>query len=367
MKSILDLNLTEVEQLFADMGEPKYRAGQVFSWIYEKHVAEWEEMSNLPLKLREQLASEWAITTSHVEEVRRSKDGTIKLLIRLSDGQAIESVFIPEEGRNTICLSTQVGCPIRCSFCASGKGGLKRNLSSGEIVEEILHIFSVLPQEASIRNVVLMGMGEPMRNYDNVMRAVRAMNAGWGFQIGARRITVSTVGEVRGIQRLAKEGLQVNLAVSLHAADDRTRSRIVPGKRIASVATVVEVARSYFAETRRRVSFEYVVIDGINSSLRQARKLAQLLRGFPCFVNLIPLNSVEGISLRSPDERRTQAFLRELELMGISAAIRARRGDDVSAACGQLAGERGASGTNDGREPRETRGRKVAPAARKDD
>ncbi len=333
------MNLAEVEEFFAEVGEPKYRAAQVFSWIYDKHVAEWGGMSNLSLRLRETLASQWAIVTSHLEEVRESHDGTTKLLIRLSDGQAVESVLIPEEGRNTVCLSTQVGCSIRCSFCASGKGGLKRNLSSGEILEELLHIFSTLPPGAPIRNVVLMGMGEPMMNYDNVMRAVRAMNAAWGFQIGARRITISTVGVISGIKRLAKEGIQVNLAVSLHGADDRTRRRIVPATRIASVASIVEAARDYFGETRRRVSFEYVVIDGVNSSLRQARKLAELLRGFPCFVNLIPLNPVDGIPLRPPDECRVRAFLREMEREGISAAIRAQRGDDISAACGQLAGE----------------------------
>jgi len=340
MKAMLDLSLAEVEKLFVEMGEPKYRARQIFSWIYDKHVVEWSDMSNLPLRLREKLASQGVITTSQIEEVRKSKDGTTKLLIRLSDGQATESVFIPEEGRNAVCLSTQVGCPMRCSFCASGKGGLKRNLTRGEILEEILHIFSVLPPGATIRNVVLMGTGEPMMNYNNVMAAVRAMNASWGFQIGARRITLSTVGVVTGIERLAKERLQVNLAISLHGPDDRTRSRIVPARRIASVTSVVEAARSYFVETRRRVSFEYVLVDEINCSVRHARTLGRLLKGFPCFVNLIPLNPVEGIGLRPPDERRIRAFLRELELVGIPAAVRARRGADISAACGQLAGEK---------------------------
>jgi 23S rRNA (adenine2503-C2)-methyltransferase len=339
MKSILDTNLPEVEKLFAENGQPKYRASQVFSWLYEKRVVEWRSMSNLPLTLREKLASQWTILTSRIEEVRKSADGTTKLLVRLSDGRAIESVLIPEEDRNTVCLSTQVGCPVRCSFCASGRGGLKRNLSSGETLEQIFHILSLLPPDATIRNVVFMGMGEPMRNYDNVMRAVRAMNAEWGFQIGARRITLSTVGEVKGIQRLAREGLQLNLAISLHGPDDQTRNKIIPARKTASVSGIVEAAKSFFADTRRRVSFEYVLVDGINSSIPQARKLGQLLRGFPCFINLIPFNPVEGIALKPPAERRIQAFRRELERIGIPAAVRRSRGSDISAACGQLAGQ----------------------------
>lgn len=339
-KSILDLNLAELEDLFAQMGLPKYRAGQVFAWIYDKRIVEWEKMTDLPFKLRERLASQWSILTSRVDEVRTSRDATTKLLIRLYDGLAVESVFIPEGERNTVCLSTQVGCPIRCSFCASGKGGLKRNLSSGEILEQILHIGSAVPAQETIRNVVLMGMGEPMRNYHNVMRAVRAMNAEWGFQVGARRITISTIGDLKGIDRLAGEGIQVNLAISLHGADDSTRAEIVPAKRIAPVESIVEAARSYFDRTRRRVSFEYVLIDGINSSIRQARKLARLLRGFPCMVNLIPMNPVDGVSLRAPEEKLVRAFLRELQSMGIPAAIRRRKGTDISAACGQLAGQK---------------------------
>jgi 23S rRNA (adenine2503-C2)-methyltransferase len=339
-RSILDLSLEEAEKPFAEMGEPEYRAAQVFLWVYHKHVVQWGDMSNLPLSLRDRLASDWRIMTSHVEEVRTSEDGTVKLLVRLADGHAVESVFIPDDGRSSVCLSTQVGCPIRCTFCASGKGGLKRNLSSGEILEQILHIFSALPAGAPIRNVVLMGMGEPMLNYDNVMRAVRAMNAEWGFEIGARRITISTIGVVKGIERLAKEGLQVNLAISLHGPDDVTRGKIVPAKKAARVGSLVEAARSYFAETRRRVGFEYVLIEGLNSSLQHARELGRVLRGFPCFVNLIPFNRVEHTTLRPPDRRRAHAFLSELERSGIPAAIRTARGDDISAACGQLAGEK---------------------------
>jgi len=337
-KSILDLSLADGEQVFIEIGQPEYRARQVFSWIFDKHVVEWNDMSNLPLRLREQLASEWAIITSKVEKIQKSKDGTTKLLIRLFDGEAIESVLIPEESRNTVCLSTQVGCPIGCSFCASGKGGLTRNLSSGEILEQILHIFIVLPSGGSIRNVVLMGMGEPMKNYDSVMRAVRAMNAPWGFGIGARRITVSTIGDIKGIERLSKEKLQVNLAISLHGPDDQTRSKIVPANKVPPVSRVAEAARNYFAETGRKVTFEYVLIDGINSSVRHARMLTQRVKGFPCFVNLIPLNAVAGLSLKSPDKRSIRRFLFELERMGIPAAIRASRGSDISAACGQLAG-----------------------------
>jgi 23S rRNA (adenine2503-C2)-methyltransferase len=339
-KSILDLNLAEAERLLAELGQPAYRARQLFSWIFGKHVVEWKEMSNLPLKLREQVALEWAIVTSRVETVQKSRDGTTKLLIRLFDGQATESVCIPEETWNTVCLSTQVGCPVGCVFCASGKEGFSRNLRSGEILEQILHILSVLPSWQTIRNVVLMGMGEPMRNYDNVLRAVRAMNAPWGFGVGARRITVSTIGEIRAIERLSKENLQVNLAISLHGPDDQTRGRIVPARKVPPVARIVEAARNYFAETGRKVTFEYVLIDGINNSVQQARKLAELVRGFPCFVNLIPLNSVDSVSLRPPDERSIRRFLHELERMGIAAAIRHSRGSDILAACGQLAGQR---------------------------
>ncbi len=337
--SVLNLNLAEMEQIFAEMEEPKYRGRQVFSWIFDRRVLDWKAMSDLPLKLRERLASEWAIMTSRVEKTQKSTDGTTKLLVRLHDAQCVESVLIPEGKRNTVCLSTQVGCPIGCSFCASGRGGLARNLSSGEILEQILHIFSVLPAGESIRNVVLMGMGEPMKNYDNVVRAVRAMNAPWGFGIGARRITFSTVGDIAGIERLAGENLQVNLALSLHGADDRTRGKIMPASKMTPVTALVEAARSYFADTGRKVTFEYVMVEGINCSIPQAQKLARLLRGFPCYVNLIPVNPVAGVPFKPPDNQRARAFLRELESMGVPAAIRASRGSDISAACGQLAGE----------------------------
>jgi 23S rRNA (adenine2503-C2)-methyltransferase len=339
-RSFLDLTLLEAEGLFADMGQPKYRASQVLSWIFKKHVVRWEDMSNLPAPLREQLAGEWNILTSRVETIQKSADGTTKLLVKLFDGRAVECVCIPEEKANTVCLSTQVGCPIGCFFCASGKGGLLRNLSAGEILEQILHIFSAIPSGQTIRNVVLMGMGEPMRNYGNVLRAVRSMNAPWGFEIGARRITLSTVGDVKGIERLSEENLQVNLAISLHAADDATRAKIVPGKKMPPVSSVVEAARDYFAKTRRKVTFEYVLIDGVNSSVLEARKLARLLRGFPCFVNLIPLNPVEGPPWNPPDKKTTRGFLWQLEQSGIPAAIRASRGGDIAAACGQLAGEK---------------------------
>lgn len=339
-QSFLALTLAEAEQLFEDMGQPKYRASQALSWIFKKHVVRWQEMSNLPAPLREQLAAKWNILTSRVETVQKSADGTAKLLVKLHDGREIECVCIPEEKWNTVCLSTQVGCPIGCFFCASGKGGLLRNLGDHEILEQIFHIFLAIPPGETIRNVVLMGMGEPMRNYDNVLRAVRAMNAPWGFGIGARRITISTVGDVRGIERLSEENLQVNLAISLHAADDATRARIIPGKKMPPVSSVVEAARNYFAKTHRKVTFEYVLIDGVNSSALEARKLARLLRGFPCFVNLIPLNPVEGMPWKPPDYKAVRGFLSQLERSGIPAAIRGSRGGDIAAACGQLAGRR---------------------------
>lgn len=339
-KSFLDLTLVEGEQLFEETGQPKYRASQVFSWIFKKHVVRWEEMTNLPAPLRERLAAEWNILTSRIEIVQKSADGTTKLLVKLHDGRAVECVCIPEEKWNTVCLSTQVGCPVGCFFCASGRGGLLRNLAVHEILEQILHIFSAIPPGEAIRNVVLMGMGEPMRNYDNALRAVRSMNAPWGFGIGARRITISTVGDVRGIQRLSEENLQVNLAISLHAADDATRAKIIPGKRMPPVSSVVEAARNYFAKTHRKVTFEYVLIDGVNSSALEARKLARLLRGFPCFVNLIPLNPVQGLPYESPDKKTVREFLSQLERSGIPAAVRGSRGGDIAAACGQLAGRR---------------------------
>jgi 23S rRNA (adenine2503-C2)-methyltransferase len=338
-KSILDLNLTEAEQLLVGMGLPNYRAKQVFSWIYEKHVVQWDEMSNLPLPLRKELSSTWTIMTSQVAETLESQDGTTKLLIGLHDGRAIESVWIPEEERSTVCLSTQVGCPVGCAFCASGKHGLRRNLSSGEILEQILHIAAKIPPGQDLRNVVLMGMGEPMRNYENVMRAVRAMNAPWGFHVGARKITVSTIGDVKGIKRLAEEGLQVNLAISLHAPDEKTRRQIVPPVKVDPLAKILEAARAYFDRTGRKVTFEYVLLDGVNSSVPQARQLARLLRGFPCYVNLIPFNAVEGTALKPPDRRAVRLFQHELQSLGVQSAIRARRGTDIAAACGQLAGE----------------------------
>ncbi len=287
-------------------------------------------MTDLPLPLRRALPARLRPLSSRTEVVRRSPDGTAKFLVRLEDDLLVECVLIPEGARLTLCLSSQVGCPVGCAFCASGLEGVARNLAAHEILEEFLHGARLAGGRDRVTHVVMMGMGEPLLNYDAVTAAIRA------FGVSARRITLSTVGLPDRIRRLAGEGFPVNLAVSLHAPDDETRDRLIPLNRKFGIGEVVAAARAYFEETGRDVTFEYLLIEGVNAGPAHAGRLARLLSGGHRNVNLIPLNPVEGLPFRPPPARDVEAFAAILRREGIPTHVRRPRGREIDAACGQL-------------------------------
>ncbi|HHT9111430.1 MAG TPA: 23S rRNA (adenine(2503)-C(2))-methyltransferase RlmN [Candidatus Brocadiaceae bacterium] len=334
--SITNMTLTELEALCVSMGEPDYRAEQMLSWIYEKRATSFDQMSNLSKDFRRRCAEKYHVFQTRVDSITETADGTEKFLIHLFDENVIESVLLREGKRITVCISTQVGCAMGCRFCASGLLGLQRNLTTGEIVEQVLHVRNHLPTDERLTNIVFMGIGEPLMNYDNVVKAIRILNAAWGLGIGIRNITISTVGIIDGIRRLAQEGLQVNLAISLHASDDVTRTKIVPSNTKTGIRNVIAAAQEYFKVTHRDISFEYVLIDGVNTSKRDAETLALLLKGIQCNINILPVNPVEEFNWKTPSEETIDMFCNTLERHGLIVTRRKKKGDDIHAACGQL-------------------------------
>jgi 23S rRNA (adenine2503-C2)-methyltransferase len=334
-RSLPGLFPEELEQLVGSFGQPAYRGRQIFHWIHRRGVLDPSRMTDLPLELRAQLPA------SGSQEVRRlrSIDGlTSKLLLRLRDGQDIEAVEMKtapdgEGGRKTICVSTQAGCAMGCVFCVTGQFGFARNLDAGEVVEQVLRFSSAAEP---VTNVVFMGMGEPLANYDETLRAVRLLIHPLGLHLGARRITLSTSGLVPQMRRLAEERLQIGLAISLHAPDDELRSRLMPVNRRWPIAEVLAAADFYVERTGRRVSYEYTLMAGVNDADEQATALARLLRARLCHVNLIPLNPTEDSRLHASSAERALAFEARLRQAGIAATIRVNRGRDILAACGQL-------------------------------
>ncbi|HBG09906.1 MAG: 23S rRNA (adenine(2503)-C(2))-methyltransferase RlmN [Limnochordia bacterium] len=326
----------EIGRQLADGEIPAYRTRQVFAWLHKHAAASFREMENLPrdliARLEKAFHSVWPL---ELVTRRISTDGTEKYLFALRGGGAVETVLLPEEKRQTICISTQVGCAMNCSFCATGKGGFERNLSAGEIVAQVLFVQNRLKAEGKVlSNIVYMGMGEPLANYDAVLRSVRLINHPQGLDMGARRLTISTCGLAPQIRSLAEEGLQVNLAVSLHAADDHDRSAMMPINKVYPLEELLAACDYYTTQTNRRISYEYALISGINDGPEQARRLGELLRGRLCHVNLIPINPV-GPEKR-PSGQRIAQFARVLERAGIPVSIRKERGTDIEAACGQL-------------------------------
>lgn len=340
--ALYDLTFDRLGELLAGWGEPPFRADQVWGWLYRSLATDFEAMTNLPRPLRERLAAETDLTLlTPLAEQASATGQTRKVLFRLRDGQTIESVLMLYRQRRTACISTQAGCGLGCLFCATGQGGLARNLSAGEIVAQVLHFArevrttTPLPHHP-ISNVVLMGMGEPLANYAATRQAIATLSDERGYNLGARRITLSTVGLVPGIRLLAGEGLPVNLAVSLHAADDELRNRLVPVNRRYPLAELMAAIREYIARTGRRVTFEYALIAGVNDAPEQARALARLLAGMLCHVNLIPLNPTPGSPLRPSPRQRVNAFRDQLAASGIAVTVRLRRGIGIEAGCGQL-------------------------------
>ena len=330
-----DLKSMTVEELTAwcrDQGQPAFRGKQLFQWL-SRGVASTEEMTDLPKSLRAKIDQEGGIAPLRVERKQVSKlDGTIKYLWRLSDGNCIETVLMRYHHGNSVCISSQVGCAMGCAFCASTIGGKVRNLTAGELLDQV--IFTQKDSGHPISNIVLMGIGEPLDNYDNVRRFLTLVNHPDGLNIGMRHISLSTCGLISGIDRLAEEGLQLTLSVSLHAPDDETRSALMPVNRGAGVAALFEACRRYFAKTGRRISYEYAMIEGVNDTPRHAALLADQLEGTVAHVNLIPLNHVEESPLKP--STHVSAFQRQLEKRGITATVRRRLGSDIDASCGQL-------------------------------
>ena len=326
----------ELQAWVESLGQPRYRGGQLARWLYRKAAERFEQMTDLPAAFRAQLDEIACITPNRIVQLQRSRDGTIKCLLALCDEMVIESVLLPYEDRVSVCLSTQVGCAMGCRFCATGQGGFTRNLTAGEIVDQLLHLQRL--SERRISHVVMMGMGEPLLNLEQVLHAVRLIHDEIG--ISMRRITLSTVGIVPKIYALADMDLPLTLAISLHAPDDETRARLMPVNRKWKVADVLEAARYYFERTGRRVTFEYLLLRGVNDTPRHARMLAERLRGLPCLVNLIPFNYVPTPdNYQRPEPERVRAFRAILERAGISVTQRVERGHEIDAACGQLRGK----------------------------
>jgi 23S rRNA (adenine2503-C2)-methyltransferase len=335
---IKSLKLDELEAAT----QPRFRARQIVDWLYRKRARSFEEMTDLPQSLREQLAAQYEFGNLETVRILGSRDTTRKFLFRLADGNLIESVLIPaspalygsRSDRRTICLSTQVGCAYGCKFCASGLEGWKRNLRAEEIIDQLIAVERDSGER--IDNVVVMGMGEPLANYDNLMRAITVINAPWGLGIGARRITVSTSGLAPQIRKLAEQPLQIRLAISLHGAIDDVRDRIMPVNKKYPLAVLFDACRYYAQRKKQRLTFEYILIAGVNDSDEQARELARRAREFEAKVNLIPYNMVEGLNWRRPSVDRQEKFLALLRHGSVAATLRREKGHDIAAACGQL-------------------------------
>ncbi len=343
---LLDLTYEELKEFLTSWGEPAYRADQIWHWLYRSLAADFQEMTNLSKRLRERLADATLLQTMSPLEERVSADGlTRKMLFALRDDQTIESVLMHYERRHTTCISTQVGCALGCVFCATGQSGFVRNLTPGEIVEQVLYFAHLLKAGGErLTNVVFMGMGEPLANYEATWQAIETLTHDDGFNLGARRITISTVGLAPGIRRLAGEGKQIGLAVSLHASTDELRDKLVPINRRYPLAQLMAACRHYFERTGRRISFEYALIHGINDSPEQARQLAHLLDGLFCHVNLIPLNPVPESPYQPSPRGRILAFQAELNRLKVPNTLRVERGVDIRAGCGQLRCQRMPSG-----------------------
>src|SRR5205807_1668621 len=335
------LLLEELIEELRPLNEPSYRGNQIATWIYRKRVTSFDSMSDLPQRLREFLKDKFAYSDLEVVRMLGGKDSTWKFLFLLSDGNLIESVLIPaspalygsRSDRRTICVSTQVGCAYGCKFCASGLDGWKRNLWADEIVDQIIAV----EREAGERidNIVFMGMGEPLANYENLLRAMRILNAPWGIGIGARHITVSTSGLVPQIRKLADQPLQIRLAVSLHGATDEVRSEIMPINRKYNVEALFAACRYYNSRKKQRITFEYILIANVNDTVDQARALAKRARDLEAKVNLIPYNTVEGLGWTRPPRPQQEKFLAVLRNAGVPATLRREKGHDSAAACGQ--------------------------------
>lgn len=339
MDEICKFSFEELKYWMKQHEESSFRAKQIFDWLYKKQASSFEEMTNLSASLRAKLAQSFSFPTlKQIQSIQSAEGETEKFLWELRDGKRVESVLIFSGDRRTVCVSCQVGCPARCAFCASGKQGLLRNLTPAEIVEQVLQIDWQLKQKGErVSHIVFMGMGEPMENYEAVVRAIQMFCSPEAFHLSQRRITVSTVGVVEGILRLAKEEFKVNLALSLHAPNQNLRKKIIPYSKRYLLEEILTAVDQYGKQTKRDITYEYTLLAGINDSLACAEELAGLLAEKQCTVNLIPYNPIDGLMLRRPEKERIEAFRTVLEGKGINTTWRYTKGKDIAAACGQLA------------------------------
>jgi 23S rRNA (adenine2503-C2)-methyltransferase len=336
-ENILGWDKEALSTLSESLGEPPYRGRQLFRQLYTNKTHRFAEMTDLSKGFRGDLDEKWEVRLPAVENKSLSQDGTIKVLFGLADGHFVESVYIPESNRGTLCISSQVGCDVGCTFCLTARMGFLRNLTSGEIIGQVLEMLKAASIQDARLNIVFMGMGEPLYNYQNVMKAFRLMIDPDGLDLSYRRITLSTAGVVPVLEKMYKEPLLPNLAISLNATDNETRSAIMPVNQKWDLKRLIEVCRSFPLEPRRRITFEYVLLAGVNDGLADAKRLAQLLKGMKSKVNLIPYNENPGLPYRRPGGDRLEQFREALVSRNISAFVRRPRGDDISAACGQLA------------------------------
>jgi 23S rRNA (adenine2503-C2)-methyltransferase len=338
---LAELELPELEAALDARGVAPFHARQLYRWVYKRGVTELDRMTDLGRTLRDQLQAEFAIHTPRVVSDERSIDGTRKFLLELADGRRVEAVFIPDTPAMTFCISTQVGCAMSCGFCLTGKMGLVRNLTAGEIVGQVRVLAAATGLLEQPFNIVLMGMGEPLHNYDNTTKALRVLHSEHGMAVSPRRVTLSTVGIVPGLKRLAREPLMPNLAISLHATTEEQRTMLVPPNSKYPLADILDVCRNFPLKKRNRITFEYVMLAGVNDTPEDARRLVKLLAGIKAKVNLIPLNPAPGIPFERPSDERVDRFAQILADRHVTVSVRKSRGRDIRAACGQLIVEGG--------------------------
>jgi 23S rRNA (adenine2503-C2)-methyltransferase len=335
--NLVGMSFDEIAAALSELGEPQYRAGQIYAGIYRRLWHDWDQFTNIGKPLREKLRERFSIEYPNVNQIFVSRDGTRRYLFDAGSGRRVEAVFIPDEKRDTLCISTQVGCALGCLFCATGRLPMLRNLSAGEIAGQILAIEADRGAQMKRINIVIMGMGEPFNNYENVMSALRLMTSGEGMSISPRRITLSTAGIVPGIERLASEAVKPNLAISLNASTDAVRNRLMPVNRKWNIAVLLDACRRFPLAERRRITFEYVLIGGVNDSIEDARRLVRLLGNLRHKINLIPLNACPETGFNPPAPERVEVFAQTLADHHVTANVRRPRGADIAAACGMLA------------------------------
>jgi 23S rRNA (adenine2503-C2)-methyltransferase len=333
---LTEMELTELEQALESMGHPRFHARQLFQWVHKRGVTDFAGMTDLGRELRSSLAAAFRVVAPEVVRTEKSSDGTTKFLLRLEDGQLIESVFIPDTPANTFCLSTQVGCAMKCGFCLTGKMGIIRNLTAGEIAGQVRVLVRELDMLQARFNIVLMGMGEPLHNYDAVMKALRILADEHGLAVNPRRVTLSTVGVLPALERLATEPLMPNLAISLHATTEEQRDLLVPINRKYGLKELLDACRRFPVKRRDRITFEYVMLKDVNDTDEDAKRLVRLLNGIKAKVNLLPLNEAAGIPYERPSDARVNRFAQIVADRGLTVSVRKSRGRDIRAACGQL-------------------------------